>query len=90
MSMLLQCGCVCAKSLDVTLTANHCLPVTGLSGFPGAGKMNRAALTAEFDAGLMSSDEMRGSKEVWITLEDPFPEFGGGEADAAPQAQGVR
>lgn len=53
----------------------------------GAG-MDREALTAEFDACLMSPDEMRGGKRVWISLEDPFPEFGDSEAVAAPQAQG--
>ena len=38
MAMLLQSGCVNAKPLDVTLTTDHRLPVTVLSGFLGAGK----------------------------------------------------
>ncbi|WAS91866.1 zinc metallochaperone GTPase ZigA [Nannocystis punicea] len=37
--------------------------------------MDRDALTAEFDACLLTPDEMRGGPRTWITLEDPFPEM---------------
>ena len=54
----------------------------------GAG-MDREALTAAFDACLMTPDEMRGGPKVWTKLEDPFPEFGGGESDVAQHAGGA-
>ena len=37
--------------------------------------IDRDALTAEFDACLLTPAEMRGGPRAWITLDDPFPEF---------------